>query len=126
MATKILLVDGAEHVEPFRADRTMLLVLVVEPVEQLVEVQELQVDIEGMLRDTEIVKASHQSDLVSVEDCEHVALGRSELVRTSPMHNRPTKHLHSREAATEGRTRENSCRHRQASDPLLEQTCLRS
>ena len=104
----------------------MLLVLVVEPVEQLLEVQELQVDFEGMLLDTEIVKASHRSDLVSVGDCEHFAWCRSQLVRTSPMQNHSTKHLHSREAATEGRTCENVCRHRHASDPVLEQTCLRS
>ena len=32
---EILLVDGAGHVEPFRTDRTKLLVLVVQPMEKL-------------------------------------------------------------------------------------------
>ena len=37
-----------------------------------------------------------------------------------------TEKVHSREAATGWRTSENSCRHRHASNPLWEQTLLRS
>ena len=67
---EILLVDGAEHVEPFRADRTQLLVLVVQPVEKLLEVEELQVRVK-----TVIAKDSHRSGLVSVGNCSHFARG---------------------------------------------------
>ena len=45
---QIVLVDGTGHVEAFRADRSELLVLVVSPIEQFLEVQELQVHFEGM------------------------------------------------------------------------------
>ena len=38
---EIILVDDAKHVEPFRADRSELLVLVALPIEQFLEVQEL-------------------------------------------------------------------------------------
>ena len=54
--------------------------------------------------------------------CEHLAQGRSQ--RVLPTQSWSTKHLHSREAATERRTCENSCRHRHASKPQLEQTLL--
>ena len=45
---EIILVDGAGHVEPFRADRSELLVFVVQPIEPFLEVQELQVHFAGM------------------------------------------------------------------------------
>ena len=45
---EILPFDGVAHVEPFRADRTELLVLVVQPLEPRLEVQELQVHFEGV------------------------------------------------------------------------------
>ena len=93
---------GAEHVDPFHAARSELLVLVVQSVEPLLEVQELQVQLEGMLRDNVIAKAPHQCDLVSVEDCEHFARGRSQLVRTLRMQNCWTKHLHSRDVGHMG------------------------
>ena len=43
---EILLVDAAEHIEPFRADHSELLVLVVSQIEQFLEVQELQIHLE--------------------------------------------------------------------------------
>ena len=48
----------------------------------------------------------------------------SQLVRRLPMQNCSTKHLHSREAAKGCRTCGNSCLHRFALTPLLEQTCI--
>ena len=45
---KLSLLIGVEHVEPFRAGRQELLVIVVYPIETLLEVQELQVHSEGM------------------------------------------------------------------------------
>ena len=44
---EILLVDREGHVEPFRADRSDLLVLVVQSIEPFLEVQELQARVEG-------------------------------------------------------------------------------
>ena len=83
------------------------------------------VSVEDMQQDTVIVKDSLQSDMVSVEDCEHFCTGRSQLVRTLPMQNCSIEKVHSLEAATGCGTCENSCRHRRASNPQLEQTLLR-
>ena len=49
---ELLLVDEAEQDEPFRADHSELLVLVVLSFEPILHVQEVQVHFEGVLRDT--------------------------------------------------------------------------
>ena len=49
---EVVLADEAKHVEPFRADRPELLVLVVYPIEQFPEVLEMQVNPEGTHWDT--------------------------------------------------------------------------
>ena len=74
---EIILVGGAEHVEPFRADHAGLLELIVQPVEPLLEVQELQVHFD----DSVTAKNSILFDVVSVEDCEHFARVATLLVR---------------------------------------------
>ena len=70
---EVILVDDAEHVEPFRADRSELLVLVALPIEQFLEVQELLVDPEGMYCDTVTAKGLLLSETVSDGDLEHTA-----------------------------------------------------
>ena len=52
----------------------------------------------------------------------HVALCRTQPVRTLPMQKCSTEDMHSREAATGCRNCLNSCRHRHTSNPLSEQT----
>ena len=69
--------DEAEHDEPFRADHSEFLVLVVLSFEPILHVQEVQVHFEGMLRDTVFAKDAHRSDLVSNGDCKHFARGRN-------------------------------------------------
>ena len=55
---------GVEHVEPFRADHSELLLLVVKPNEPLLEVQELHVHSEDVLLEAVIAKDSLRSDVV--------------------------------------------------------------
>ena len=70
---EILLADAIEHVEPFRSDHSELLVRVVQPIEPLLEVQELQIHFEDMQQETVIA---------------------------SPMQKCSTENVHSRDAAT--------------------------
>ena len=74
---KLSLLMALRHVEPFRADHAGLLELVVQPVEPLLEVQELQVHFE----DSATAKNSILFDVVSIEDCEHFARVATLLVR---------------------------------------------
>ena len=80
----MILVDGAEHGEPFRADHSELLIFVlyqfVVSIEQFLEVQELLVYLEDMYWGIVISKELLRSDSVSKEDLEHCALGLLQLV----------------------------------------------
>ena len=132
LRNRFILISGSKNFSLWMKQSTTslfalieLLVLVVLSFEPILYVQELQVHFEGMLRDTVFAKDAHKSDLVLDGDCKHFARGRLQLVRTSPMQNCSTKHLHSRESATKCRTCQNSCRHHHASKPLSEQTLLR-
>ena len=96
-----------EPVEPFRTDRSELLVLVVWPIEQFLDIQGLLVNLEDMYRHTIIAKDLRLPDLVSDGDLEHSAWGCFQIVRTLPVQNCSMEHLHWREAAMGSRTYEN-------------------
>ena len=61
------------HGEPLRADHSELLVLVVKPIEEFLEVHGLQVNREGMYWDTPVTKDLNRCDSVSDGDLERSA-----------------------------------------------------
>ena len=68
---EIHLVDEAKFVEPFRADHSELLVILVFPIEQFLEVQEMLENLEGMYWGTPIAKDVPQSGWALDGDLEH-------------------------------------------------------
>ena len=90
--------------------------------EPLLDVQGLEVH----FGDSVIVKDRILFDLVLVEDCEHFAQGRLLLVRAWPMPSCSTKFALAGNLQRESRTCEILRRHCHVSNPLLEQTLLRS
>ena len=60
-AQEIPLVDGEEHVEPLRADRSKILVVVVKPIDKFLEAEEWLVNPEGTYWDTVTASGSSTS-----------------------------------------------------------------
>ena len=96
---EIFFVDETKHVEQFRAEHSELLVVVGYPVEQCLEVQELQVNLEGMYLGNCNCQGFTQPGSVSDGDLAYSARCRPQLVRTLPMPNFQMQRLHKQEAA---------------------------
>ena len=114
-------VDEARHVEPFRAEHSELRVLLVQPIEQFLEVHELQLHLEKCVTGFCNCKGfTPRSELASDGYLEHSAWGRPQLVRALPVQNYQMQILHSRETATGYRTYGNFRPHRFVSNPPLD------